>query len=44
MTDKLNSGEQFPTLSLQLAGGESITLPASIESPMAVVLFYRGHW
>ena len=44
MTDKLNPGELFPSLSLNIAGGEKLTLPDDIVSTMALVLFYRGHW
>ncbi|MFP6840491.1 MAG: hypothetical protein VB962_13085 [Pseudohongiellaceae bacterium] len=44
MTDKLNPGELFPSLSLNIAGGEKLTLPDDIACPMALVLFYRGHW
>jgi hypothetical protein len=44
MTNKLNPGELFPSLSLHIAGGENLTLPDDIVSTMALVLFYRGHW
>ena len=43
MTDKLNPGELFPSMALNIAGGEKWTLPDDIASPMALVLFYRGH-
>ncbi len=41
---RLNPGDLFPALSLNTVGGESISLPADLDSPMTVVLFYRGHW
>jgi hypothetical protein len=44
MADKLNLLDTFPELELSLAGGGSLTLPADISTPYAVVLFYRGHW
>ena len=44
MADKLNGGDQFPALTLNAAGGGQIHLPADIETPYALVLFYRGHW
>lgn len=44
MTDKLNGGDQFPNLTLAAAGGGRINLPGDIETPLALVLFYRGHW
>ncbi len=44
MVDKLDLGDTFPTLTLNLAGGGTQTLPADIVAPHAIVLFYRGHW
>lgn len=44
MAEKLNLGDTFPTLSLKVAGGDTITLPDDITTPYAIVLFYRGHW
>lgn len=44
MGHKLRSGEKLPSLTLNLVGGGSVTLPDDIESDFAVVLFYRGHW
>ncbi|MEZ5553334.1 MAG: hypothetical protein R3E82_20805 [Pseudomonadales bacterium] len=44
MADKLNLMAVFPTLELKLAGGGSMRLPEAIETPYAIVLFYRGHW
>ena len=41
---KLNLGDTFPELKLNLAGGGSLTLPADLDSRYAIVLFYRGHW
>lgn len=44
MSNKLDLGDTFPSLSLSLVGGDTITLPDQIETPFAIVLFYRGHW
>ena len=44
MAEKLNGGDMFPELMLNMAGGGTVTLPTDIETPYALVLFYRGHW
>ena len=44
MGEKLNSGDAFPNMSLDLVGGGKVSLPGDLDSKYAVVLFYRGHW
>ena len=44
MAEKLISGDQFPRLTLNIAGAGSLTVPDDIDTPYAVILFYRGHW
>jgi hypothetical protein len=44
MADKLNPGEAFPTLSLKIPGGDVVNVPGDMETPLSIVLFYRGHW
>lgn len=44
MAGKIDAGGQFPQLTFNAVGGQAVTLPDAIESPFAVVLFYRGHW
>lgn len=44
MADKLGTGDQFPMLSLTLTDGSTMTLPDDLDSPLTVVLVYRGHW
>ncbi len=44
MAEKLNAGDQFPSMTLTLTSGESLHLPGDLESDYTVVLFYRGHW
>ncbi len=43
MGTQLAAGDSFPELKLNIAGGDSITLPGDIDTSYAVVLFYRGH-
>ena len=42
--EKLDTGHQFPTMTLNLTDGGRISIPADIETPYQVVLLYRGHW
>lgn len=42
--EKLTSGDTFPEMTLKIAGGNDLTLPAYCETPYTIVLFYRGHW
>ncbi len=44
MSEQLVPGSTFPELQLKIAGGDTLSLPSAIDSPYAVVLFYRGHW
>ena len=44
MGTKLNTGDEFPRLSLNLLGGGRYTTGGAIDSNYAVILFYRGHW
>lgn len=40
----LNSGDTFPTLELNLVGGETLTLPDALDGRYGVVIFNRGSW
>ena len=42
--DKLNSGVTFPRLSLKTASDNNLILPDGLETPLTIVLFYRGYW
>ena len=42
--DKLNSGAAFPRLSLKTTAGNNLILPDDLETPLTIVLFYRGYW
>ena len=44
MTAKLEGGDTLPDVTLNLVGGGSVNLPADLETPYGVALFYRGHW
>ena len=43
-SQKLAGGDDFPSLSLNIAGGGTVSLPDDIDTDYAVILFYRGHW
>ncbi len=44
MTTMLTTGDQFPDIVLTSTAGDTVNLPADLESQYTVVLFYRGHW
>jgi peroxiredoxin len=44
MSEKLDTGDVFPTLTLQLVDGQSLTIPDDLDAKYQVILFYRGHW
>ena len=44
MADKLDIGDTFPTLTLQMVGGGTMAIPDALNSKYRVFLFYRGHW
>lgn len=44
MTDKLDTGDKFPAMTLNLVGGGTLKLPDDLDAKFSVVLFYRGHW
>ena len=44
MADKLNTGDSFPMLALDLVDGGRLELPAGLDARYKVILFYRGHW
>jgi hypothetical protein len=43
MQAKLNAGDHFPPLTLQVGDG-SLALPELKDSGYSIILFYRGHW
>jgi peroxiredoxin len=40
----LRTGDAFPALTLQLAGGETLDLPDALAGHYGVVLLFRGAW
>jgi peroxiredoxin len=44
MADKLNAGDPFPRLTLQLVQGGTLALPEGLDARYKIILFYRGHW
>jgi hypothetical protein len=41
---KLDSGDAFPPLKVNLLDGGSLNLPEDLAGHWSVVLFFRGHW
>jgi len=44
MAEKLNTGDVFPKLRLNLVDGGTLELPDGLDARYKVILFYRGHW
>ena len=44
MAAKLDTGDPFPRLTLNLVDGSSLALPDGLQGKYKVLLFYRGHW
>ena len=44
MAQKLDAGDSFPEMTLNLVDGGTLNLPADLKSQFSIVLFYRGHW
>ena len=44
MTEKLDMGAAFPSMTLDLCGGGQFAVPGDLSSDYTVVLFYRGQW
>lgn len=44
MLQKLYSGDHFPQLTFNLAGGGTYCIPKDIDSKYLIAGFYRGHW
>ena len=41
---RLENGELFPDMKIDVVGGRTVTLPRDLVGSYAVVLFYRGSW
>ena len=44
MANKLNSGDTFPDLLVNVIGGRAFNLKDNLEAKYNIILFYRGHW
>jgi peroxiredoxin len=44
MAQKLDAGDSFPAMTLNLVGGGTLELPADLKSNYSIIIFYRGHW
>jgi peroxiredoxin len=44
MGEKLQQGDRFPRLTLNLINGDTLRVPEDINSRYLVLLFYRGYW
>jgi len=44
MNKKLNTGDQFPSITLNIGTDQTITIPEDLDSDYTMVLIYRGHW
>jgi hypothetical protein len=44
MAEKLNTGDAFPRIALDLVSSGTLELPDGLEARYRAILFYRGHW
>lgn len=44
MLSRLQNGDIFPDLAINVVGGGTIALPSDLAGSYAVILFYRGSW
>jgi peroxiredoxin len=44
MSSRLQNGDRFPDLAIELVGGGTLVMPRDLAGSYAVVLFYRGSW
>ncbi|KOV71354.1 MULTISPECIES: peroxiredoxin family protein [unclassified Streptomyces] len=42
--DLLNTGAVFPSLTVNVVGGDTLNIPEALAGSFGVVLFYRGSW
>jgi peroxiredoxin len=44
MAKQLGPGDPFPSYAVPAVDGRTLNIPADIEFPYAVIIFYRGIW
>ena len=42
--DKLQQGDRMPSITFDIIGGETLTLPEQMPTRYLALLFYRAHW
>jgi hypothetical protein len=41
---KLDEGDRLPSITADVAGDGTMSLPDDVEGSRSILLFYRGHW
>ena len=44
MAEKLQQGDRFPSITLNLVNGGTMKFPEDMPGRYVALLFYRGHW
>ena len=44
MATKLDIGDAFPDMTLNLVDGGTAKIPDLVDAKYQMILFYRGHW
>tara|TARA_Y100001934_G_scaffold59862_1_gene74167 strand:- start:1295 stop:1429 length:135 start_codon:yes stop_codon:yes gene_type:complete len=44
MAKKLNAGDTFPELTVNIRGGGTFDVRDNLEARYNIILLYRGHW
>lgn len=44
MKKKLDAGDEFPALTIEVAGGGFLNIPGDMDGKYRIIMFYRGHW
>jgi len=44
MSNKMDAGEQFPSMVLNIGSDQTISVPEDLETEYTMLLIYRGHW
>ncbi len=44
MAKKLNAGDKFPELTVNIRGGGTFNVRDNLEARYNIILLYRGHW
>ncbi|HEY7321245.1 MAG TPA: hypothetical protein VIE89_27075 [Candidatus Binatia bacterium] len=44
MAKQLNPGDPFPSYTVRIADGRTLSIPQDLSGEYAVIIFYRGIW